>query len=336
VTSTPLLAERYRLSRRIAVGGMGTVWEATDVRAHRTVAVKLLHPALASEHECLHRFRAEARAAASLDHPGIARVYGYGESAADAGEIGGAYLVMELVRGEALAAAIARAGRLAAELTLRVLQQSAAALQAAHEQGIVHRDVKPGNILLGPDRGWAPVVKLVDFGIAKAADTLPLTLAGRVMGAPHYIAPEQSRGQEATPSGDVYSLAVCGYECLAGVRPFRAENALTAAMMHAHTPPPPLPADVPAGLRRVIEAGMTKNPSRRYATGGEFAAALAAVRLPTFRAGTPAPPPRYADPNVSSGSERAVTPQPRGVAARPPVGRTQQSSEACRRSGQTR
>jgi serine/threonine-protein kinase len=302
MTPAPLLADRYRLSRRIAVGGMGTVWEAADVRARRTVAVKLLHPALAAEHECLHRFRAEARAAASLDHAGIAAVYGYGES--DAGETGGAYLVMELVRGEPLAAAIARAGRLGAELTLRVLCQAAAALHAAHEQGIVHRDVKPGNILLCPGQGEAPTVKLTDFGIAKAADALPLTLAGRVMGAPHYIAPEQVRGQHATPAGDVYSLAVCGYECLAGVRPFRAQSALTAAMMHAHTPAPPLPADVPAGLRRVIEVGMTKDPRGRYATGGELAAALAALL------------------------------QPERVAARPPVGHIRQPSEARQRSGQ--
>ncbi|MER5389465.1 serine/threonine-protein kinase [Saccharopolyspora sp. NPDC002686] len=283
LTSGQLLADRYRLGKRIAVGGMGEVWEAVDVRLDRTVAIKVLKAELCGDAEFLHRFRTEARTTASLNHPGIAAVHDYGETAAiPDGPEDTAYLVMELVEGEPLAAILAREGRINTDHTLDMLEQAGQALQAAHERGLVHRDVKPGNILITPDGK----VKLTDFGIAKAADSAPVTRSGMVMGTAHYIAPEQALGEDATPSSDVYSLAVVGYECLMGHRPFLSDNAVTVAMMHIRDIPPPLPPDVPPGVRALIEATMVKDPRRRYVDGGEFANAVAAVR-----AGRPLPTP---------------------------------------------
>jgi serine/threonine-protein kinase len=251
LTSGQLLADRYRLARRIAVGGMGEVWEAEDTRLDRPVAVKVLKPELCGDAEFLHRFRTEARTTASINHPGIAGVHDYGETASiPDGPQDTAYLVMELVDGEPLAAIIAKAGRLSADFTLDLLGQAGHALQAAHERGYVHRDVKPGNILVTTDQAGKHTVKLTDFGIAKAADAAPVTRSGMVMGTAHYIAPEQALGQEAEPASDVYSLAVVGYECLVGHRPFRSENAVTVAMMHIRDLPPPLPPDVPPGCGR--------------------------------------------------------------------------------------
>src|SRR5262249_2050595 len=155
-----------------------------------------------------------------------------------------------------------------------------------HERGYVHRDVKPGNIMVTPGSDGRVTVKLTDFGIAKAADAAPVTRKGMVMGTAHYIAPEQALGHHAAPASDVYSLAVVGYECLAGHRPFLSENAVTVAMMHIRDIPPVLPPDVPPGPRAIVEATLVKDPRRRYANGGEFAAAVAAVR-----AGLPLPAP---------------------------------------------
>ncbi|MBB4687182.1 serine/threonine-protein kinase [Amycolatopsis jiangsuensis] len=280
LSSGQLLAERYKLTNRIAVGGMGEVWQASDTRLDRVVAVKVLKAELSGDAEFLHRFRTEARMTASLNHAGIAAVHDYGETVNE--DLSVAYLVMEFVEGDPLAGILARHGRLTAEYTLDLLEQAGNALQAAHERGLVHRDVKPGNILVTP----TGQVKITDFGVAKAADAAPVTRSGMVMGTAHYIAPEQALGHDAEPASDVYSLAVCGYECLAGHRPFLSENAVTVAMMHIRDVPPPLPPDVPPGPRAVIEATLVKDPRQRYASGGEFAAAVAAVR-----AGHRLPPP---------------------------------------------
>jgi serine/threonine protein kinase len=281
LSSGQLLADRYKLTSRIAVGGMGEVWQASDTRLDRTVAVKILKAELSGDAEFLHRFRTEARMTASLNHPGIAAVHDYGETIFD-GDLPIAYLVMELVDGDPLAGLLAKHGRLSAEFTLDMLEQAGNALQAAHSHGLVHRDVKPGNILVTS----AGQVKITDFGVAKAADAAPVTRSGMVMGTAHYIAPEQALGQPAEPASDVYSLAVCGYECLAGHRPFLSENAVTVAMMHIRDMPPPLPPDVPPAARAVIEATLIKDPRQRYNDGGEFAAAVSAVR-----AGLPLPTP---------------------------------------------
>ncbi|ASU77006.1 serine/threonine protein kinase [Actinopolyspora erythraea] len=307
------LAERYRLATRIAVGGMGEVWQAVDVRLDRTVAVKVLKPELCGDAEFLHRFRTEARTTASLNHPGIAAVHDYGETAAvPDGPEDTAYLVMEHVEGEPLAAILAREGRITAEHTLEMLEQAGNALHAAHERGLVHRDVKPGNILVTPNG----TIKLTDFGIAKAADAAPVTRSGMVMGTAHYISPEQALGGEAIPASDVYSLAVVGYECLRGHRPFLSDNAVTVAMMHIRDLAQPLPPDVPPGARALIEATLVKDPRRRYSDGGEFANAVASVRagrpLPTPVALTvPQQPPPGAPPHtVTQAPARGQHPGP--------------------------
>jgi serine/threonine protein kinase len=322
------IADRYQLDRRIAVGGMGEVWEAQDTRLGRSVAVKVLRPELTDDPEFLHRFRIEARTVASLDHAGIAGVHDYGEDEGTNGRRT-AWLVMELVRGEPLSTLIAR-GPLTTDETLRIVEEAAWALQAAHERGFVHRDVKPGNILVRTDG----MVKLTDFGIAKAADAVPVTRSGMVMGTAHYIAPEQASGAEAGPAGDVYSLGIVGYECLAGHRPFRAESAVAVAMMQVRDQPPPLPATVPMHARELIEAVLVKDPTQRYSTGGEFAAAVAAVRrgerLPApgsligpftpTRARpilTPPPTPVVAPPTPTP-SPRTATPTPVRRVATPP------------------
>ncbi|MGQ0573561.1 MAG: serine/threonine-protein kinase [Pseudonocardia sp.] len=267
-----LIAERYELLSRIAVGGMGEVWEAGDTRLGRSVAVKILRPELSGDDEFRHRFRIEARTVASLDHPGIAHVHDYGEDVEPGGRRT-AYLVMELVRGEPLSTLVAR-GPLGHEETLRIVEQAAWALHAAHERGFVHRDVKPGNILVADDGR----VKITDFGIAKAANAAPVTRSGMVMGTAHYIAPEQATGGEAGPTGDVYSLGIVAYECLAGHRPFRGDSAVDVAAMQVRDAPPPLPGSVPAQVRALIDAVLVKDPAMRYATGREFAEAVAALR----------------------------------------------------------
>ncbi len=278
-----MLADRYRLAHRIAVGGMGEVWEAVDTRLDRRVAVKVLKAELSGDPEFAQRFRAEARTTASLNHPGIAAVHDYGETATTVGgPADTAFLVMELVSGEPLSAVIADRGRLRPDHALDILEQAGNALQAAHHRGLVHRDVKPGNILITP----TGTVKLTDFGIAKAVDAAPVTRTGMVMGTAHYISPEQASGADAGPASDVYSLGVVGYECLAGQRPFQADSTVTVAMMHIRDAPPPLPPDVPNEARSLIEASMVKDPKQRYATGGELARAVGAVR-----AGKPLPPP---------------------------------------------
>ncbi|WP_206784179.1 serine/threonine-protein kinase [Amycolatopsis sp. MtRt-6] len=309
LSSGQLLADRYKLTSRIAVGGMGEVWQASDTRLDRTVAVKILKTELSGDAEFLHRFRTEARMTASLNHPGIAAVHDYGETILD-GDLSIAYLVMELVDGDPLAGLLAKHGRLSAEFTLDMLEQAGNALQAAHSHGLVHRDVKPGNILVTS----AGQVKITDFGVAKAADAAPVTRSGMVMGTAHYIAPEQALGQPAEPASDVYSLAVCGYECLAGHRPFLSENAVTVAMMHIRDIPPPLPPDVPPAARAVIEATLVKDPRQRYNNGGEFASAVAAVR-----AGQPLPTPSgLVNATYTTGQQPVVPPQPQQQMQQPP------------------
>jgi serine/threonine-protein kinase len=280
------LSGRYRLQRLIATGGMGQVWEAVDSRLGRRVAVKVLKQEFSQDPEFIERFRAEARTTAMLNHPGIAAVHDYGESQLD-GEGRTAYLVMELVNGEPLNSVLKRTGRLSLRHALDMLEQTGRALQVAHAAGLVHRDVKPGNILITP----TGQVKITDFGIAKAVDAAPVTQTGMVMGTAQYIAPEQALGHDATPSSDVYSLGVVGYEVVSGKRPFTGDGALTVAMKHIKEPPPPLPSELPPNVRELIEITLVKNPAMRYRSGGPFAEAVAAVR-----AGRRPPRPSHSPP----------------------------------------
>jgi serine/threonine-protein kinase len=309
------IAERYKLTRKIAVGGMGEVWEAWDERLGRTVAIKVLKSEIGSDPDFVERFRTEARIAASLNHRGIAGVHDYGEDNTPDGPPT-AFLVMELVRGEPLSLRLASRGALGAAVTLDVLEQAGRGLQAAHARGFVHRDVKPGNILIAEDG----TVRLTDFGIAKAASAAPVTGSGMVMGTAHYIAPEQAKGLEATAASDVYSLAVVGYECLAGKRPFADSSPVAIAMMHINDPLPPLPGDVPPNVRALIVTALTKDPRRRYANGREFAEAVAAVRRghPPPTPGSPPAPGTGPNPIPRpSSADRGLTGDGRALAGLP-------------------
>ena len=264
-----LLGERYRLRARLAVGGMGEVWRATDELLDRDVAVKVLKEELTSDPGFLERFRGEARHSAALSHANIASTYDYGEAAASA------YLVMELVPGEPMSDLLSRRGSLPPEETMALLAQAAAGLSVAHDVGVVHRDVKPGNLMVTPDGR----VKVTDFGIARAADAAPLTRTGQVMGTAQYLAPEQAMGHPATPAGDVYALGVIAHEALTGSRPFTGESQVAIAMAQINQDPPPLPPSLPEGVRQLVERCMAKDPARRPADAGAFrdvARALAA------------------------------------------------------------
>ena len=296
LTNGAMIADRYRLQRLIATGGMGQVWEALDTRLDRRVAVKVLKSEFSADPTFRHRFRTEAKTTAQLNHPGIAGIYDYGETYdPQGGET--AYLVMELVQGEPLNTVLNRLGRLSVVQGLDLLEQTGRALQVAHRAGVVHRDVKPGNILVTP----TGQVKITDFGIAKAVDASPVTKTGMVMGTAQYIAPEQAVGEDATAASDVYSLGVVGYEALAGQRPFTGDGALTVAMKHVRDVPPPMPTDLPPNVRELVEVTLAKDPNHRYTDGGEFAEAVAAVR-----SGRRPPPPR----TMAAAGPTSVIPAP--------------------------
>jgi eukaryotic-like serine/threonine-protein kinase len=263
-------AERYALESRIATGGMGEVWRANDAVLGRRVAVKLLKTEYADDATFRSRFETEARHAASLHHPNVAAVYDFGEAQAAGSDVARPYLVMELVDGQPLSALLKPGQALDPDATRDLLAQAADALAAAHAAGIVHRDVKPANLLVTPDR----TVKITDFGIARAAEGMSLTETGQVMGTPQYLSPEQARGEAATPASDVYSLGVVAFECLAGHRPFVAETPVATALAHLRDPVPDLPDDVPADLAAVVHRAMAKAPEDRFADAAELATAL--------------------------------------------------------------
>ena len=216
----------------------------------------------------LERFRAEARHAALVNHEGIASVFDYGE------ENGSAYLVMELVPGEALSTILERDGALSADKTLDIVSQTASALQAAHAAGLVHRDIKPGNLLITPDGR----VKITDFGIARIADQVPLTATGQVMGTVQYLSPEQASGHAASPATDVYSLGIVAYECLAGKRPFTGESQVAIAMAQINEQPPPLPSTVPQPVQNLVMAMIAKKPADRPSSAATVSRAAQALR----------------------------------------------------------
>jgi serine/threonine protein kinase len=282
-------ARRYRLDARIATGGMGEVWRATDTSLGREVAVKVLKTEYADNPSFRTRFEVEARHAACLHHANIATVYDFGEAeSADGSGVHRPYLVMELVDGQPLSALIRPGSPMDPVVVRELLAQAADGLGAAHAAGIVHRDVKPANVLVTPDRQ----VKITDFGIARAAEGIGLTQTGEVMGTPQYLSPEQAQGLTATPASDVYSLGVVAFECLTGRRPFVADTAVATALAHLREPVPELPASVPADLATVVRTAMSKKPEDRFRDGRAFAAALrdpatAATRI----VGAPVPVP---------------------------------------------
>jgi serine/threonine protein kinase len=257
------LGGRYRLDERIAGGGMGDVWRGTDEVLGRTVAVKILLPALLDEPGFAERFRGEARTMATINHPGVVDVYDYGSDQQLA------FLVMEYVEGDALSRTLSRVGRLTPARTMALVAQAADALQAAHANGIVHRDVKPGNLLVRPNG----TLVLTDFGIARSALVGQLTVAGSVLGTASYISPEQASGAVATAASDVYALGVVAYQCLSGHRPFDGATPIEIAMKHVRDTPRPLPSDIPPAVRAIVDRALAKDPAARWPT----AAAMAAV-----------------------------------------------------------
>jgi hypothetical protein len=268
-----LLAGRYEITAPIATGGMGEVWKARDRVLDRVVAAKVLRSEYTGDPSFLARFRNEARHTAALTHPNIASVYDYGETVDNSGTQQLAFLVMEFVDGQPLVSILHDEGRLPVDWTLHVLSQSADGLSAAHKAGVVHRDIKPGNLMVRPDG----VVKLTDFGIAQARDATPLTRTGMVVGTAQYLSPEQAQGMEVTAASDVYSLGVVAYECLSGARPFDGASQVAIALAHINRPPPPLPADVPPAVRLLVERALAKDPADRFPDGGAFAEAIRRV-----------------------------------------------------------
>lgn len=268
-----LLAGRYEITAPIAVGGMGEVWKARDRVLDRIVAAKVLKSEYTNDPSFLARFRNEARHTAALTHPNIASVYDYGETVDDSGTQQLAFLVMEFVEGQPLVTILHDEGALPVDWTLHLLSQSADGLSAAHRAGVVHRDIKPGNLMVRPDG----VVKLTDFGIAQARDTTPLTRTGMVVGTAQYLSPEQAQGMEVTAASDVYSLGVVAFECLTGARPFDGASQVAIALAHINRPPPPLPATVPPAVRLLVERALAKDPADRFPDGGAFAEAIRRV-----------------------------------------------------------
>ena len=264
------LAGRYELVELIATGGMGRVWRGRDLQLGRTVAVKVLRSEFSGNETFLARFRAEARHAAALAHDGIAAVHDHGEVPDPDGGGQLAYLVMELVDGEPLSAMLAREGRLDAPRTLALVRQTAAALAAAHEAGVVHRDVKPANLLVGADGR----VTVTDFGIAWSSASVPLTQTGQVVGTAHYLSPEQAEGRKAGPGSDVYALGMIAYECLSGRRAFDGDNAVQIALRQIRDVPDPLPEDVPDAVRALVGRMLLKDPAARFADGAAVRAAV--------------------------------------------------------------
>ena len=256
-----LVLGRYRLEERLGSGGSAEVWQARDERLGRSVAVKLLHPHLLPDSASRQRLEAEALAAARLAHPGIVAVYdvdAWGEAPV---------IVLELVEGESLAARLERDGKLAEREAVHVAAQLAEALQHAHDRGLVHRDVKPGNVLLTPDGN----ARLADFGIARSVQegAARLTAAGTIIGTLRYMAPEQLRGADATPQSDVYAVGAVLYEALTGRPPFDAPTPVALAERQLR-PPAPLDGVSPA-LAEIVLRALSADPGRRPGSGASLA-----------------------------------------------------------------
>lgn len=298
-----VLAQRYRLDERIGGGAMGEVWRGADTALDRTIAVKIVRPELLDEPGFRERFLTEARTMARIKHHGVVAVHDYHSDPALA------FLVMEYVEGEALSRRLHRSGRLDPVRTMNLIAQAADALQAAHDKGVVHRDIKPGNLLVTAD----DTLVLTDFGIARSAASTPLTATGAVIGTPSYLAPEQVLGKPATPLSDVYALGVVAYECLNGRRPFDGENPFDVAMKRVREPPPTMTGDVPTGVLAVVERALAADPAKRWPSAATLAAAArqAVTPEPGRAAGAEPGPPADAAPT----SPVPTSPMPTSPAA---------------------
>jgi eukaryotic-like serine/threonine-protein kinase len=269
MTTDQLFADRYRFERRLGVGGMATVQLAFDTRLERYVAVKLLAEHLAEDSSFVSRFRREALAVARLVHPNIVQVFDFGSD-----EISGRqFIVMEFVDGQSCAEILRDQRRLGPREAVDILAQACRGLDYAHRNGVVHRDVKPGNLLRNRDR----VVKLADFGIAKAAEQSDITKVGSVLGTAAYLAPEQARGEPAGPASDLYALGVVSYQLMAGRLPYEAASLTDLARLQESGPPARLDElnpDVPPALASAVMRALHRDPERRYADAAEMEDAL--------------------------------------------------------------
>ena len=266
---TELFADRYRLERRLGVGGMATVQLAFDSRLERNVAVKLLAEHLADDSSFVSRFRREALAAARLVHPNVVQVFDFGLDK----ETHRNFIVMEFVDGHSCAELLRDRGTLPPDEAVEILAQSCRGLDYAHRHGVVHRDVKPGNLLRSRDG----MVKLADFGIAKAAEQSDITKVGSVLGTAAYLAPEQARGEPAGPASDMYALGVVAYQLLAGRLPYDAASLTDLARLQESGPPPRLDEvtpDVSPALAAAVARALHRDPTQRYADAAEMETAL--------------------------------------------------------------
>lgn len=331
-----LLGDRYRLDERVDGGGMGDVWRGRDTRLDRTVAIKVLHSGLSGDATFRQRFHGEARAVAALQAPGVVNLFDYGEDTTEDSSVV-SYLVMEFVPGRSLRHILADRKTLPPDEVLDIVAQSADALAVAHAAGIVHRDVKPGNILIKPESGE---VKIVDFGIARTRGASSLTETGTIMGSVSYVSPEQLYGQELTGASDVYSLGIVAYECLSGRKPFPGDIPATIIAEQLHKAPPPLPAEVPAEVAAVVMRALEKQPADRWEDAAAFAAACrdlqstgpipasgsdpdatVVVSTPPSEAETTVlKPPRDTKAAVRSGASAAATPATPQAPPRDPAG----------------
>ena len=297
---------RYELQSRIAIGGMGEVWQGYDESLMRSVAVKVLRDEYAGNAGFLARFRVEARNCAALSHPNIATLLDYGEQG------GTAYLVMELVKGEPLSDVLERTPILTPEHLLPILAQTARGLAAAHEAGVVHRDIKPGNILIA--RGGR--VKITDFGVSRAPGQPTMTDSGMVMGTAQYLSPEQAVGQLATSLSDLYALGVVAYEALVGHRPFTGPTPVDIAVAHVNQSVPPLPETVDPALGTLVMRLLNKDPARRPQSAEELAVLFDGLLASTPPSGEPVVSPA-GTPGHTGTPGTPGTPGDAGGAARP-------------------
>jgi eukaryotic-like serine/threonine-protein kinase len=269
MSTEQLFAGRYELEDRLGVGGMSTVQRAFDTRLERHVAVKLLAEHLAADGAFVARFRREALAAARLIHPNVVQVYDFGTDETSSRQ----YIVMEYVAGESCAEILRERGHVAPDEAVDILAQACRGLDYAHRNGVVHRDVKPGNLLRNQDG----VIKLADFGIAKAADDSDITKVGSVVGTAAYLAPEQARGEPAGPASDIYALGVVAYQLVAGRLPYEGSSLTELARQQEVGPPERLDRlvdGVPAALAEAVQRALSSLPEARYASAIEMESAL--------------------------------------------------------------
>jgi len=268
-----MLSGRYETGEKLGTGGMSNVYKATDRILERTVAVKVLAEHLSDDERFVERFKREALAVAKLIHPNIVQVY-------DSGEDGGRrYIVMEYVDGRSGAQILQRSGPVEPEIAAEIGVQACAGLDYAHRRGIIHRDVKPGNLMIvgGPVGGGEMIVKLTDFGIARAIEQTRITQVGSVVGTAAYLAPEQVRGEEATPATDVYALGVVLYQFLTGRLPYEGSSLAELAVRQQNEkplPPDTYNSEVPRTLGAAVLRALEGDPNRRYASADELAQGL--------------------------------------------------------------